>query len=486
MANVDVGGGVVERKLELRPYQAAACDGVVAEWEMARRVCLVAPTGAGKTAMGEEIVARRGVTTVWLAHRRELVTQAADRLRQRFGDLNVGIVMPGHPPSPYARVQVSAIQTLIARDVKPPAGLVVFDECHHALAKSYKAIIDGYPDALHLGLTATPERQDGTPLGDCFDRLVVAAQYSELLRDGFLVPMRVYQPPDIPGDGYALDPLEAWKRYAPDSQTFAFFTQVAEAKEWSEKFTAAGIPAAYVEANTKGRERDESLEAFRAGRLRVLCNVYVFTEGTDVPAAETILLARKCGHVSTYLQIAGRALRPSPGKTTAKLIDLTGASIIHGLPLEDRVYSLDGNGIKRTTEAALKQCLKCGATILSAYRICPECKHEFPRDPKRDPMIYSWDLTEVYAGEATPQDAKAREYGRLRRLAKAKGYGVAWVGREFKKLFGKMPDFADVTEDEKRAELRRLQAIGVQKGFKPGFAATVFKQSFGHWPNGRN
>lgn len=454
----------------------------MAEWERVRRVCLVAPTGAGKTAMGEELVARKDAPTVWLAHRRELVTQCADRARQRFGDLEVGIVMPGHPPSPYARIQVSAIQTLIAREHRPPAGLVVFDECHHALAKSYKAILEAYPDALHLGLTATPERQDGTPLGDCFDRLVVAAQYSELLADGYLVPMRVYQPPDIPGDGYALDPLEAWKRYAPDSQTFAFFTQVSEAKEWSEKFTAAGIPAAYVEAQTKGRERNESLEAFRAGRLRVLCNVYVFTEGTDVPAAETILLARKCGHVSTYLQIAGRALRPSPGKTTAKLIDLTGASIIHGLPLEDRIYSLEGHGIKRTSETPLKQCLKCGATIISAYRVCPECGYHFPIDPKRDPKIYSWDLTEVYAGEHTPQDAKDREYKRLRIVAKSKGYTVSWVGREMKKLFGKMPAFSDVTDDEKRTEFRRLQAIGTMKGFKPGFAAVVYKQTFGVYP----
>ncbi len=331
-------------------------------------------------------------------------------------------------------------------------------------------------------LTLAKTQDEKKALGDCFDRLVVAAQYSELLRDGYLVPMRVYQPPDIPGNGYAQDPLKSWERYADNTQTFAFFTQVEEADEWRKKFDAAGIPSALVHAKTTNFERQSALDDFRRGKVKVLFNVFVFTEGTDVPAAETILLARQCGHVSTYLQIAGRALRPSPGKTTAKLIDLTGASLIHGLPLEDRIYSLEGNGIKRTSETPLKQCLQCGATILSAYRVCPECKYTFPHDPKRDPTIYDWALTEVFAGEQTPTEAKDREYTRLRRLARVKGYGVAWVGREWKKLFGKMPDFVDVTDDEKRAEFRRLQLIGVQKGFKPGFAGVVYKQTFGAWP----
>ncbi len=317
-----------------------------------------------------------------------------------------------------------------------------------------------------------------------FDDLVVAAQYSQLLRDGFLVPMRVYQPPEIPGSGLAQDPLQAWLKYAPGSQTFAFFTSVKEAEEWAGKFNAAGIASAVVEAKTKQRERDEHLQRFRAGELQVLFNVYVFTEGTDVPAAATILLARACSHVSIYLQIAGRALRPAPGKTSAKLIDLTGASLLHGLPLEDREYSLEGSGIRRTSVTPLKNCLQCGATILSAYQVCPECGHVFARDPRRDPKIYDWDLREVYAGQATPEDAKAREYVRLRGLAKSKGFGIGWLVREYKKLFKERPALHDVGPDETRAEFWRLKAIAAKKNFKPGFAKKVFFETFGRWPRG--
>lgn len=473
---------------ELWPHQERGVSAVFDAWREVRRVCLVLPTGGGKTQIGEEVVARylgqnETHRVIWLAHRRELIKQAADRLRDRFGFLDVGMVMPGVAPEPHASVQVASLGTLIAREQVPAASLVIFDECHHSNAKTYAEFLARYPEALQLGLTATPQRGDGKPLGDMFDRMAVAAQYSELLAGGFLVPMRVYQPPDIPGDGYALDPLTAWERYAPDTQTFAFFGTVEEAKEWAGKFNAANIPAAYVHAGTKHGERAESLAAFKAKRLRVLCNVNVFTEGTDVPAAETILLARTCGHVSIYLQIAGRGVRKADGKTQAKLIDLTGASLIHGLPLEDRLYSLEGAGIKRTSETPLKQCLKCGATILSAYRVCPSCQYVFPVDPRRDPKIYDWALTEVFAGEATPDDAKRREYLRLRRLAKFKGYGLGWIGREYKKLFGVMPDWHDVTEEEKRAEFHRLKAIGAQKGYKPGFAAVVYRQSFGAYPS---
>jgi len=469
--------------IESRPYQSKAEDAVISAWESHRRVLLVCPTGGGKTQMGTAILQKRKPRkAIWIAHRRELIHQACDRLRQIFGRFAVGMVMPGAPVEPHAEIQVASVQTLIARDSRPEADLMVFDEAHHIQADSYAEVAKYYGNALQLGLTATPQRFDGKPLGDMFDTLRVAAQYSELLRDGFLCPMRVYQPPDIPGSGYATDPLTAWQRYSGLTQTFAFFPDVAQATKWREAFDAAGIPSAIVSAKTKKLERHNALDAFKAGAVKVLFNVGIFTEGTDVPAAETILLGRQCGHVSIYLQIAGRALRPALGKAFARLIDLTGASIVHGLPLEDREYSLEGEGIKRTSVTSLKNCPQCGATILSAYRVCPECSYAFPFDPKRDPKIFDWDLEEVYAGKDTPDDAKARELRRLRMVANAKGYGIGWTAREYRKLFKEKMPLDGITDDDKRKEFERLKAIGTAKGFKPGFAYAVFKETFGVAP----
>lgn len=473
---------------KLRDYQERSCDGVTKAWsEGHRRVCLVLPTGGGKTRVGQELVARaQRPKSLWVAHRRELVQQAAERLRSHFGHLNVGVIAAGHDASPYAPIQVASIQTLIARDQRPEADLLVFDECHHIKASTYKAVAEHYGNALQLGLTATPERKDGSPLGDMFDHLVVGAQYSELIAAGHLVPCRVLQPPEIAGSGnLAISPLKAWQQYAPGSLTFGFAQTVALAEQYANEFRESGMLAMAVEAKTPRDIRQQRLLEFRAGLTRVLWNVYLFTEGTDVPQAETALLARGASHASIYLQIAGRVLRPAPGKTIATLIDLTGASLIHGFPTEDRIYSLTGEGIKRTTLAALKVCQQCGATILSAYRVCPECGYEFPRQPGIDPKIWDWQLKEVFAGDKTPNDAKRREWDRLVALCKERDWGVSFALKEYRKLFGasdNMP-LGLITDEQWRDEYRRLVALGHARNYKPGFAKVRFKELAGRWPH---
>lgn len=470
----------------LRDYQARACDETERAWGSGkRRVCLVIPTGGGKTRVGQELVLRAArPKTLWVAHRRELIQQAAERLRAAFGHTRVGIIAAGHDSSPHAPVQVASIQTLIARDQRPESDLLVFDECHHIKASTYKQLAEHYSQALQLGLTATPERKDGSALGDMYDHLVVGAQYSELIAAGHLVDCRVFQPPEIPGSSnLAVSPLKAWQQYAPDSLTFGFAQTVALAEKYATEFQEAGFSAEAVEAKTHRDIRQSHLTMFRGGLIRALWNVYLFTEGTDVPQAETCLLARGCGHSSIFLQTCGRVLRPAPGKSIATLIDLTGASLIHGFPTEDRVYSLTGEGIKRTSVAALKVCQQCGATILSAYQKCPQCGYEFPRNPITDPFIWDWALKEVFAGARTPDDAKQRELDRLRRVCKEKGWGISWAIGQYEKLFGSKPLPGAFGEEERRDEYFRLVAHGKAKGYKPGFALVRYKQAFGAWPS---
>ena len=469
--------------MELRPYQQTAVNSVMESFGQHRAVCLVAPTGSGKTVMAEAIVNRftaaggaAGGKVLFIAHRRELIKQAASRF------VAPGVIMPGEPYSPGASIQVASVQTLLARDMRPAADLVVWDEAHHIAADQWGAVLDCYPAAKCLGLTATPQRSDGRPLGDTFSSLVIAEQYSKLIADGHLVPAKCFQPSEMIGDGLACDPLKAWRDLAGGTRTFAFASRVAQCEEFCATFNAAGIPSAVVEANTPTEERDNALRRFADGSLTVLWNVQALTEGVDIPAAETVLLARKVGHEGLFLQIAGRVLRPFPGKANARFIDLTGATLIHGRPDEDRIYTLDGAGIKRTSATPLRVCPQCGVTIEAFYTTCPECNYVWP--PPKAPVlrIYSQELKEVFAGAETPEDAKAKEYRRLRNLAKAKGWSLYFVQKEYRKLFGVMPIITDATPQEKFDELRKLKEMAAQNGYKSGFASVRFKMLFGQWP----
>lgn len=468
----------------LRPYQLRAVETTLAS--SARRVLNVAPTGAGKTRLAVEYVSRRtGDHSLFIVHRRELLTQAADRLRATLGRLQVGIIAPGFDSEPCALVQVATVQTLLARDERPPAGLIIVDEAHHFSADvSWTALLDAYPAARIIGLTATPQRQDGSPLGDTFDEMVVVAQYSELIEAGFLVPCRVFQPPAHQGSDLALDPLTAYQRYGEGGQGFGFAPSVTLAHQWAAQLTTAGISSAAVDGKQPKRDRDAALAGLRAGSLRMLWNYNVLTEGVDVPAARVLLNARPLAHVGAYLQACGRVLRADDGKQDAIIIDLTGATLKHGFPTEDRAYSLDGHGIQRSTAPCLRNCLQCGMTLHAAVMQCPRCGYRFIRRDPRVPHIFSMELKEVYSGANTPQDAKSREYARLRNLGREKGWSPSWVVREYHKLFGSANPLVitDASAEEKRSELARLRERQQAAGYKPGWVSFRFKATFGHFP----
>jgi ribosomal protein L40E len=439
--------------------------------------------------MGEEIAYRAytaGAPILWVAHRRELVKQARKHIGRRFNQGDIGLIFPGEPHNPDAKVQVATVQTMLASGHRPAARLVVWDEAHHYVADDWSQVREAYPEARHLGLTATPERSDGRALGDMFDTLVVAAQYSELIEQGHIVPCAVYQPPErLDANEMALNPVKAYKEYGAGGQAFCFASSVELAEKYAKAFSRAGYPAAVIEANTPAAERDSKLEAFDRGRITVLCNVYTLTEGVDIPQASVCILARGCSHPSPYLQMCGRVLRPHPGKTEARLIDLTGVSLAPGFgyPTEDRIYSLTGDAIKTTRTQALKVCLRCGYTMPSTDMRCPRCQYVFVPKPIKQPYIHDIALRRVYDGKDTPTDARYAEYLRLREIQKREGHSCYWTLKRYKHLFGQPPSFADVTQDEKKEEYKKLVAQGRAKNIRQGAADVRFKGMFGHWPS---
>lgn len=335
-----------------------------------RRVVLQVPTGGGKTRLAVEVVRgaiEKGSRVLWLAHRTELISQAFAALTS--AGLDPGCIAAGMWSRPDLALQVASIQTLAARGERPPADLVVADECHHLGdgAETWRAVADVYPRI--LGLTATPERGDGTGLAPMFTHLIQVVSVRDLTESGHLVPAQVIRPDTYlkkrgaTGNVLAQPPVEAWMQHAGDGQGFLFAATVDDANEYADALTARGITARCVHAGTPVDERAAMVDGFRAGRIRVLTNVYVFTEGTDLPMARVCMLARGCSTAGMMLQMIGRVLRLWSGKRDALVIDLPGITHLHGMPEDERVWQLDGRACIRAAKA------------------CPVCKKPWESPP---------------------------------------------------------------------------------------------------------
>lgn len=433
--------------MQLRDYQRDMIDRCrTAYGSGARAPLVVVPTGGGKTVIGSYATAGavdRGGRVLWLAHRRELIDQAAARMVRPTGR-----VMAGRPVDASAPIQVASVDTLQARGDLPDADLVVVDEAHHATANKIRTILERYPRARLLGLTATPQRSDGTALGDVFDALVEGPTVAEMIAAGHLVEVDVVGPAD-PGKALALDPVQAWLRYADGRPGFVFARTVKQSQEISAALQMAGVVAAHVDGTTAKGARDRTVELFRRGAIDVLSSVGVFTEGTDLPRAAVILLARGCDHVGTYLQMVGRGLRPAPGKGRALVVDLLGSVHKHGLPDDPRVWSLEGRAVRdaRDEVPALTQCLGCGAVWRSgARRVCGRCGWEMPAPPA--PKVAEREMVDLRdrlrphvegLRPHAPAEAKARKLADLRSTAAARGYKPGWVQARFRAIYGHAP-----------------------------------------------
>lgn len=360
-------------ELHLREYQREAIDAVFRAWaDGMQRPALVLPTGAGKTVVFASLIKefrRRPVSlisenyvpgsrVIVLAHRDELVDQAIAKIRAIAPDLSVGKVKAGD--NDYdADVMVCSVQTLASlgrrsqlvhmQDTYGNIGLIITDECHHAAAATYKKIYAAFPKALQLGVTATMARGDGVGLGKVWDDVVYSRSILWMISKGYLSDVRtkrvdlksldmgavsVSRGDYAAGDlGRALMEAEAdtaiaraYREHAGDRQGIVFTPTVETAWAACQALNSAGIPAATVSGETPRQTRTEHYEWFRTGKVQVLVNCMVLTEGFDAPWAEVAVIARPTQSAPLYTQMVGRVLRPYPGKRDALVLDLVGAS----------------------------------------------------------------------------------------------------------------------------------------------------------------
>lgn len=408
--------------INLRPYQERAIAAVRAQYNAHKRApCLVLPTGAGKTVIAAEMIrlsVARGNKVLFLVHRQELLHQSVAKL-ESAGVTDLRIIQAGSDlGSRLAPVAVASIPTLTRwEERQPDAGLVIVDECHHVVAKTWRRLADHYADSLLLGLTATPQRADGKPLGDIFDSIVVGSTVAELTYLNHLVKCNVFAPPEIlEGRNLAQSPAHAYRKYADGTRAVVFCVSVVHANEVSEQMNAAGIRTAVVHGSMSRDARRQALADLDAGNIDAVASCHVLTEGWDSPGVSTCILARKPQHTGLYLQMVGRVLRPFPGKTHATLIDLCGSVHDHGPPDMDREYTLNGRGISKVDRDQIRQCLVCGAVFKAGPQACPVCgealparKVELPSElgvdlvdwnnlPKLPPRAYTLSITAKYPG----------------------------------------------------------------------------------------
>jgi DNA repair protein RadD len=452
--------------MPLRDYQIRACVALRDARARARaaskqpRVLLVSPTGSGKT---EVIVDRaragieQGLRVGIFAHRRELITQPAARLKR--AGIPYGVVMAGRHPTPLAPVQLLSVQTVIAREDAPDLDVLIVDEAHHATAATYRSICDAYPQASIFGFTATPERADGAAMGDAFDEMIVVVTVAELQARGFLVQAEHVGPlggkKRTNAEGMAEGELVMYARVCKAQRRgwlpgIFFCANVPHAYELAEQLCAMGVRAACIEGTTSKRERDTILERYQAGDLDVLTNVYCLTEGTDLPRTQVVGIFRGCSNWSTWVQMGGRGLRPAAGKAKCWILDPYGHTYEHGLLSDSPTFSLGGRAATLTEPlSAIRSCHACGAAFRATALVCPQCGAAIPPPPRPKVAARPQSTGAITASVGVVDHGKQwAEYCRLVYVATLNGHKLGAAGYAFERQFGHWPRYTQPRRDE--------------------------------------
>lgn len=459
----------------IRPYQSTACDRVADAARQGHRVIvLCSPTGSGKTTMACELIRRacaKDKRVLEIVHRRRLVDQFSERLIDFH--LDHGIMMRGHRLERAAKVQVASRDTLLSRQNEmgfelPPADLVIVDEGRHAASPEFRKLLKPYEDAgaFIVLLDATPVLADGTGLGPWATSMVVAAKVTDLIRDGFLVPVKCYAPDRKRRGsryvkGIAGDLVQSWKDYAENQPTVLFCSRVQHSIDAVEAFKHAGISAAHVDAKTPDDERDAIYDGLGTGAVQVVSNVGIIREGVDIPCLGCCQFYMNPPGRVAFLQGDGRIMRPFPGKKYGILIDHAGAIFQHGFPDEDTEWTLNGNvdadfaakHDRGDTEKAL-YCKNC-QMLYHGSAACPECGR-LPQKPPRSifappPEDVSNELLVETDRDFQPggnREEKIQHWFRCLTTAKKKDGSLGMAAQIYKRKYREFPaeDFPLIPE----------------------------------------
>ena len=442
--------------MTLRPYQNQLANDIRAAFGSgANRPLAVSPTGSGKTVLFSYItsqVLKRGSRVIIVAHRREILDQISATLK-RVG-VPHGFIQAGKSAS-IQPAMVASIQTLARRlDTVPAPDLVIIDEAHHSVSKSYVQMFAAWPTAKFIGVTATPERLDGKGLGAMFDRMVMGPSVQWLIDNGFLAQPVYYAPREVvdlsqvhtvAGDfdrseaeeivdtpRITGDAVTHYVRFCNRQRAVAFCISVAHAQHVADTFNSCGIPSASIDGTLDPEVRKQRVEDLTAGKILVLTSCELISEGFDLPAVNAAILLRPTHSLSMHLQQVGRALRPYPGKTNAIILDHVGNCLRHGLAEQERDWDLSGREkrLKKSSLVETKQCSKCFAIF--AGTVCPQCGSQREISVREIEEV-DGELQRLSIEDISKKREERREEGKcktlddFRALAKLRGYKLGWA-----------------------------------------------------------
>ncbi len=448
--------------MQLRKYQTDTITKTANSFRHGKLAPLIVlPTGAGKTVIFSEISKRavqKNNNVLILVHRRELIKQAS----QKLANIKVphGIIAAGFKTSNH-QIQVASVQTIVRRlrstSFKP--ALIIIDEAHHSVAGSWKKVLDHFPNAKRIGVTATPCRLSGEGLREMFDDLILGPTVKKLVKAGFLSPHKVFGAPQkinfkkikMRGGDYATDQLAEemlkaditgdavtqYKKHANGLSAIAFCVNIEHAESVKAKFNNSGISADIITGSMNTDDRDQVINGLSTGKTQVLVSIEVVSEGFDLPSVSCAILLRKTASLGLYLQQVGRILRPQENKT-AIVLDHVGNTITHGFIDDPRNWSLDTpKKSKKNQEKApaVQTCKQCFATY-SPQPACPECGYFAPIKTReiteQEGELIELKRTEVRLRQAEKDQAKmlirkARSLEELKAVARRLGYKQGWA-----------------------------------------------------------
>lgn len=377
----------------LRPYQVSGKKEIYRAWDSCRTVLFQMPTGTGKTRLFSSII--KDIRRLWqqdkkirkvlvLAHRTELIQQIDETLSDKYG-ISHGIIKSGVEETWNRDVQVASVQTIVRRLEKWSAkdfAYIIIDEAHHAVSSTYMKICQQFPEAKVLGVTATPCRLTGDALRKLFGVLVVSQPITKFIEQKYLSEYSYYSiKPDsliqreldsishfnVEGDYAEADMMrivdtnkvranivEAYKKYASGKKGIIYTINQQHNKNICEAFEKIGVKIKAIDSKTPTEERKNTVAQFKSGKIDIICNVNIFSEGFDCPDIEFIQLARPTCSLAMYLQQVGRGLRPHPKGIAATILDNVGSYNKFGLPSANRQWRrhFEGQG-QRVTQSSL-------------------------------------------------------------------------------------------------------------------------------------
>lgn len=430
--------------MELREYQTELIDNIRSSIRSGNRsIVSVLGCGGGKSVIQAEIsrsATSRRNKVLFLVHRKELCEQITNTFTAQGVDMD--------------RCSVSMVQTVSRHiDKLPEPQIIITDEAHHSTANSYKKIYDAFPDALRLGFTATPCRLNKGGLGEVYDDLITSVSTRWLIDNHYLSPYKYYsvkladtsglhvKAGDYKADEVAElmqnkeiygETVKQWERLAKNKKTIAYCASVEAAEKTAEQFRQAGYTAAALSGSTPKELRTKIMQEFRDSKIMILTNCELFGEGLDVPDCECTVLLRPTQSLTLYIQQSMRSMRYMPGKT-AVIIDHVGNCYLHGLPDDDREWTLEPKK-KQDNMVKIRECPNCFSVYPPTLQKCPYCGHEAVKEIQRkDKAVVEIDLVEMKRQDdirnTKLRDAVLETWPQVVEFQKLHGYKFAWCIR---------------------------------------------------------